>query len=75
MRTISTALTGPLTLGSTDNPLTITSTGSVTSVAAGSDGIDGKAGTAWSITNAGKVSSATGYAISCLLYTSPSPRD
>jgi hypothetical protein len=56
-RTISSSVTGPVTLAfPTDNPLTITSTGTVTSTGAGNDGIDGSGG-AWTVGNSGTVSS------------------
>ncbi len=72
-RSISTAIAGSLTLSLTDplasdgsdNPLTITSQGSVISTGSGDtpppgiDGIFGPAGTAWVITNQGTVASAT----------------
>jgi hypothetical protein len=61
---ISGAISGPLTLTPSDNPLTITGTGSVASMGANNDGIDGAAGTAWSIINKGTVSSEEGWAIS-----------
>ena len=53
--TISSSTTGPVVLGTADNPLYITSTGTVTSTGS-ADGIDGGAGTTWTITNAGVVS-------------------
>ena len=62
-RTISTSVTGPVVLAPTDNPLTITSTGSVTTTTASADGVDGPIGTNWTISNAGTVSSASGTAI------------
>lgn len=46
-RVISTSVTGPIILGAGDNPVTITSTGTVASAGAGQDGIDGSAGTDW----------------------------
>ncbi len=61
-RTISSATTGPIRLGTSDNPLSVTSTGQVTSTGT-ADGIDGSAGTVWSITNAGTISAATGFGI------------
>ena len=62
--TISTATTGPLTLAANNNPVTITSAGSVKATASKADAIDGAAGTGWSITNAGTVSSSQAYGIS-----------
>ena len=67
-RTISNAVNGPVTLKPSDNPLTILSRGSVTSTGttssgSGADGIDGAAGTTWSITNSGQVLSALGTGI------------
>jgi len=41
-RTISSQISGPVVLGPTDNPLTITATGTVASTGS-SDGIDGEA--------------------------------
>ena len=63
-QTISSAVTGPLTLTTTNNPLAITSTGSVKTTASGADAIDGGTGTSWSITNAGTVSSSQRFGIS-----------
>jgi len=63
-QTISSAVTGPLTLTSTNTPLTVTSTGSVKTTASGADAIDGDSSQAWSITNAGTVSSSQRYGIS-----------
>ena len=63
-RKISGTISGPLTLKPSDNPLTITGTGSVASTGANNDAIDGAAGTAWSIINKGAVSSEQGWAIS-----------
>ena len=57
-QTISTAI-GKLYLTSTSNPLTITSTGSVTTTASG-DAIDAPSGTAWQINNAGTISGVIG---------------
>ena len=57
-QTISTA-SGNLYLASTSNPLTITSTGSVTSTSS-SDAIDAPSGTAWQINNAGTISGVIG---------------
>ncbi|MBV8447004.1 MAG: hypothetical protein JO124_03330, partial [Hyphomicrobiales bacterium] len=64
-RTISSSTTGPVVLNAvTDNPLTITSTGTVTS-SGSSDGIDGGSNAAtWTISNAGKVSASGGAGIS-----------
>ena len=56
--TISTA-SANLYLTSTSNPLTITSTGSVTSTGS-SDAIDAPSGTAWQINNAGTISGVVG---------------
>src|SRR5262249_10651023 len=62
-RTISRATVGPINLQSTDNPLTITTTGSVGSTGSGVDAIDGSSSTTWTISNAGTVASAGGYGI------------
>jgi hypothetical protein len=61
--TISSSTTGPVVLGTADNPLYITSTGTVTSTGS-ADGIDGGAGTTWTITNAGVVSASSGDGVS-----------
>jgi hypothetical protein len=58
-RTISSSATGPVVLGAADNPLSITSTGTVTSTGS-DDGIDGGAGTTWTIANAGVASASSG---------------
>src|ERR1700732_2881547 len=57
--TISSSTIGPVVLGTADNPLTITSTGAVTSTGT-ADGIDGGHGTNWTISNAGGVSTSGG---------------
>ncbi|SED63550.1 hypothetical protein SAMN05519104_3975 [Rhizobiales bacterium GAS188] len=57
-RTISSSTTGPVILGTADNPLYITSTGTVTS-SGSADGIDGGTGTNWTIANAGVVSASS----------------
>ena len=57
-QTIS-AASGKLYLTSTSNPLTITSTGSVTATAGG-DAISAPSGTAWQISNAGTISGVIG---------------
>jgi hypothetical protein len=62
-RTISTAINGKLVLATTDNPLTITGSGSVTATASGTDAIDGGSGTSWSITNNGAIASSLGYGV------------
>ena len=62
-KTISSSTTGPVVLGTADNPLYITSTGRVTSTGS-ADGIDGGAGSTWTITNAGVVSAASGNGVS-----------
>lgn len=62
--TISSALTGPIALAATDNPVTITSTGSVKATASGANAIDGASGTTWSISNAGTVASDQHHGIS-----------
>src|ERR1700722_10650097 len=62
-RKISTQIVGPVALAPTDNPLTITATGGVTSTGAGIDGIDGAAGTTWRIANDGTVTSASGVGV------------
>ncbi len=61
--TISSSTTGPVVLGTADNPLYITSTGAVTSTGS-ADGIDGATGTTWTITNAGVVSASAGNGVS-----------
>ena len=62
-RTISSSTTGPVVLGTASNPLYITSTGTVTSTGS-ADGIDGGAGTTWTISNAGVVSASSGNGVS-----------
>jgi hypothetical protein len=62
--TISSAVTGPLSLAATNNPLTITSAGSVKATASGADAIDGGSGVAWSINNSGTVASSQRYGVS-----------
>ncbi|SHM81545.1 beta strand repeat-containing protein [Bradyrhizobium lablabi] len=62
-KTISSSTTGPVVLGTADNPLYITSTGTVTSTGS-ADGIDGGAGTTWTISNAGVVSASSGNGVS-----------
>jgi hypothetical protein len=62
-RTISSSTIGPVVLGTADNPLYITSTGRVTSTGT-ADGIDGGAGTTWTIANAGVVSAVSGNGVS-----------
>jgi len=54
------SLTDPLASGGSDNPLIVTSTGTITSPL---DGIDGPAGTAWTIFNNGAVSTTDGAGI------------
>ncbi len=61
--TISSSTTGPVVLGTADNPLYITSTGTVTSTGT-ADGIDGGTGTTWTISNAGVVSAVSGNGVS-----------
>ncbi|MDH7797069.1 hypothetical protein QBC99_003132 [Beijerinckia sp. GAS462] len=63
-QTISSTVTGPFTLSASSNPLTIASAGSVKTTASGADGIDGNSSAAWSINNAGTVSSSQRYGIS-----------
>ena len=62
--TISSAVTGPLSLAATNTPLTITSAGSVKATASGADAIDGGSGVAWSINNSGTVASSQRYGVS-----------
>ena len=62
--TISSAVTGPLSLAATNTPLTITSAGSVKATTSGADAIDGGSGVAWSINNSGSVASSQRYGIS-----------
>ena len=65
-RTISSSTTGPVVLGLTDNPLYITSTGTVTSTGS-ADGIDGGVSILpWTITNAGVVSASSGNGVSAI---------
>ena len=60
-RTINTTINSTLSLQPTDNPLTITASGGV--IVAGADAIDGDSSTAWAISNAGTVSSTSGYGV------------
>jgi hypothetical protein len=62
-RTISSHVTGPLTMAATDTPLTVTATGAVLSTGSSADGIDGPSGTPSTISNAGTISSAGGNGI------------
>ncbi len=57
--TISTSITGPYTLTASNNPLTITSTGKITS---SGNGITGAAGTTWTIGNSGTITASSGTA-------------
>ena len=61
-RTINTRINSTLSLQPTDNPLTITASGGV--IVARADAIDGDSSTAWAISNAGTVSSTSGYGVS-----------
>ena len=61
--TISSPITGPLVLTPADNPVYITATGAVTSTGT-ADGIDGGAGTTWTISNAGVISASSGNGVS-----------
>jgi hypothetical protein len=61
---INKPIPGPLSLQPTDNPLTITASGGV--IATATDAIDGDSSTAWAISNAGTISSASGYGVSLL---------
>ncbi len=61
--TISSSMSGPVVLGPSDDPFIITSTGTVTSTGP-VDGIDGAAGTTWTIANAGIVAASGGDGIS-----------
>jgi hypothetical protein len=65
-RIINTTINGTLSLLPTDNPLTITASGGVSATATGADAIDGDSSTAWAISNAGTISSASGYGVSLL---------
>ena len=58
--TINSSTAGPLSLTAADNPLYITSTGSVTSTGAGAEAIYGGASSPWTITNSGVVSASGG---------------
>ena len=57
--TLSTSVSGPVMLNPSLNPLYITNTGTVTSTGA-ADGIDGAAGTTWTISNQGGLVTAAG---------------
>jgi Bacterial Ig-like domain len=58
-QTISTAVSGRVYLAATNNPLTITSSGSVTTTAS-NDAISGGSGTPWAISNFGTISGIIG---------------
>jgi hypothetical protein len=60
--TISSYTIGPVILGTADNPLTITNTGTVLATG-GSEAIFAAAGTTWTIINAGSVTSQASYGI------------
>ena len=60
-RTINNTITSTLSLLPADNPLTITASGRV--IVATADAIDGDSSTAWAISNAGIISSASGYGV------------
>ena len=60
---VSGSITGPLILTPSDNPLTVTSTGSIASIGADLDGVDGAAGTDWIISNAGSISSDAAWGV------------
>ena len=57
--TISTAVSGRVYLVATNNPVTITSTGSVTTTTS-NDAISGGSGTPWAISNFGTISGIIG---------------
>ena len=64
---INTTTAGPIALTSaTQNPLTITATGTITASAPGADGVDGSNLLAWTIVNDGVVTSASGAGIKLL---------
>jgi hypothetical protein len=60
---ISSSTTGPVVLGTGDNPVTITSAGAVSATGSGVDGIDGPATASWTIANDGTVASGGGSGI------------
>ncbi|MCW3473268.1 alkaline phosphatase family protein [Limobrevibacterium gyesilva] len=60
---ISGSVTGPVVLGTADNPLTITAAGTVIATGSGVDGIDGPSAFASTIKNDGTVASADGFGI------------
>jgi hypothetical protein len=61
--TIGTIISGTLNLIRSYNPVTITGAGGVKATAALADAIDGNSATAWAISNAGTISSASGYGV------------
>jgi len=63
-RTISTSVIGPVIITRTDNLLTITSTGSVTSTGRGKDGVDSGPAYFAAVDNAGKISASGGVGVS-----------
>jgi hypothetical protein len=61
--TIGSAVNGPVTLTSADNPLTIAKTGSVKSTG-GAAGVTGASGVSWNLTNDGTILSSGGTGLS-----------
>jgi hypothetical protein len=60
---ISTTINGTLSLVQSNNPVIITASGGVTATGTMADAIDGDSSTAWMISNAGTVSSASGFGV------------
>ena len=61
--TINTTINGTLSLAPSNNPIAITASGGVAATATLADAIDGDSSTAWMISNAGTISSASGFGL------------
>ena len=61
--TINTTINGTLSLAPSNNPIAITASGGVKATATGADAIDGDSSMAWMISNAGTISSASGFGL------------
>jgi hypothetical protein len=60
---ITGSVTGPLTITPADNPLAVTSTGTIASTGANNDSVDGAASTVWSTVKQGTISSDGGWGV------------
>ena len=61
--TINTTINGTLSLAPSSNPMALTARGGLKATATGADAIDGDSSTAWMISNAGTISSASGFGL------------